>query len=542
MEESKYKINSLYSFYIIDAKGNYGADGNYFVVTDNEKTYYVPAYNFQIRPQYLLPETIECVVKGFDTNGKPILQQRYCNILKEGYKIGEKYDFKIMSITADKNTGQPFLQLKNSGFYHRMYVADTSKYKINETITLVVKGITEKADFKAFLELSELPDGKPQENESDSSDDKITIEKDEDTEFVGSIIRDGVFYSDMLPEVAKIIVSLLNAKGGTLYIGVSSDGEIVGLESGSDKSENVQEYESLLNDELIGCLPDGADDLLAIEIKKYRGFAYCEVKVSPANVPVYYQDLYLYSRKDGGYYQLRGNEITDYIRNRLQLCENGSDYVDSQKIEQNEKELLNNKNFKGNISRAETVDDSVWYYLNFHTNGDWSYSETEDEFDDVLLTIPILESQRNKMLLICYDNGRINSIRPEKLICNSTKNRYPYGWNMESSIINAFFVEDYDLILCCSKDIYGNRFVKAIKSDYFKERSVFGAKGVIIVNDSINQAKPTFIGRIPLQYKSKFEWLQLFSNQSQQLGKNRKKVSKEIDNLITLIIQNSKEK
>ena len=481
MEESKYKINSLYSFYIIDAKGNYGAAGNYFVVTDNEKTYYVPAYNFQIRPQYLLPETIECVVKGFDTNGKPILQQRYCNILKEGYKIGEKYDFKIMSITADKNTGQPFLQLKNSGFYHRMYVADTSKYKINETIT-------------------------------------------------------------MLPEVAKIIVSLLNAKGGTLYIGVSSDGEIVGLESGSDKSENVQEYESLLNDELIGCLPDGADDLLAIEIKKYRGFAYCEVKVSPANVPVYYQDLYLYSRKDGGYYQLRGNEITDYIRNRLQLCENGSDYVDSQKIEQNEKELLNNKNFKGNISRAETVDDSVWYYLNFHTNGDWSYSETEDEFDDVLLTIPILESQRNKMLLICYDNGRINSIRPEKLICNSTKNRYPYGWNMESSIINAFFVEDYDLILCCSKDIYGNRFVKAIKSDYFKERSFFGAKGVIIVNDSINQARPTFIGRIPLQYKSKFEWLQLFSNQSQQLGKNRKKVSKEIDNLITLIIQNSKEK
>ena len=178
----------------------------------------------------------------------------------------------------------------------------------------------------------------------------------------------------------------------------------------------------------------------------------------------------------------------------------------------------------------------------FPYNGDWSYSETEDEFDDVLLTIPIFESQRNKMLLICYDNGRINSIRPEKLICNSTKNRYPYGWNMESSIMNAFFVEDYDLILCCSKDIYGNRFVKAIKSDYFKERSVFGAKGVIIVNDSINQAKPTFIGRIPLQYKSKFEWLQLFSNQSQQLGKNRKKVSKEIDNLITLIIQNSKEK
>jgi len=118
--------------------------------------------------------------------------------------------------------------------------------------------------------------------------------------------------------ILKSIAGFLNSKGGVLFIGISDDAEILGLDN--DRFENHDKYFLHLGNIIKTHLGTIAMRWIQYSIEEEDGKEFCRVDCLPASQPIYYlsdQEDCFYLRTGASTTQLRLSRVYSYIQERF---------------------------------------------------------------------------------------------------------------------------------------------------------------------------------------------------------------------------------
>jgi hypothetical protein len=121
----------------------------------------------------------------------------------------------------------------------------------------------------------------------------------------------------------KTMAAFLNSEGGTLLLGVSDDGTIVGLEHDYQtlQKKNADGYELFLRDFLLGHFGKDCSPSLRISIHQLDGSEVCRVVAQPSARPVWLKegaDEPIYIRTGNSTRRLTTREALEYCKRRWQ--------------------------------------------------------------------------------------------------------------------------------------------------------------------------------------------------------------------------------
>ena len=102
-------------------------------------------------------------------------------------------------------------------------------------------------------------------------------------------------------EYLKWVCGFANAQGGTIYIGVSDDGKVIGLADGKRLLEDIPNK-----------IQDTMGIIADVNLLERDGQEYIEIKVNPSSYPVSYKGEYHY-RSGSTKQQLRGAALTEFL-------------------------------------------------------------------------------------------------------------------------------------------------------------------------------------------------------------------------------------
>ena len=133
------------------------------------------------------------------------------------------------------------------------------------------------------------------------------------------IPEDHLFESSVLKPVA----GFLNARGGSLIIGRSDDGEVLGIQADLDvKKWSIDKYVRTLTSRIESTMGSAAAALTTISLKKIQGRQVCVLDVEAAASPTFVKksksmkEGALYVRMNNSTRVLEGNEIVKYTARR----------------------------------------------------------------------------------------------------------------------------------------------------------------------------------------------------------------------------------
>jgi hypothetical protein len=222
---------------------------------------------------------------------------------------------------------------------------------------------------------------------------------------------------------------------------------------------------------------------------------YCTIEVPALHRPVFMKGTLLYQRAGNTTQLLKGEDITIYIEERLlnrQLTEpaaipTGKPELDEASTELSKNEELNPEQLLP-LPKVENAESrKPWTYFSWYKDGSWSFQSKSQVADpDFYREILLYADDKEKHLLICYDNGHMNVVIPKKVKSKKDSGkRYKNGWNQEAEIVELFAANPYDLIAAYSKDISGTDMIKLHEVAHFNPVASIQGKGLTIVNNRL---------------------------------------------------------
>ena len=462
----EYILGTQYEFivnYFFTNKDEYGRDRLWLSLSDGEtaRKYNVPAYPYQ-RTGYE-GKTIMCKVTKILDNGFPYLLQDKAEVLQNCYETGETYWFSVLDKCTDSYSGRPYYNLidRVNNIAHRYYCSEADE--LSGVVPFVVKEIKD-----AHLELKVQTSQSSEETISRETKDLDDLHnpfghEDSYHEWKTSLVYPSDASDQDNPDVEKQIKNIMrsiagfqNADGGLLYIGVTNDGEVRGiepdfihLEEGDDDNKyprNADGFENKVRTAVNHYL--GKMSLENIKFKFYLQDStkriFCVITVNKTPRPVYREGRDVFKRFGNGFRALKGEEITDLAYDKLNDTDEQMEF--SLTMPTDCIELNPNVNVEALKKEAESTtvvkiaNDFLkkmdFYYMTFYTNDTFQYSKLSHADDpDVLTEVRFnkidgnLEYSRD-ILLKCLKNGHVQLLQaydvcklgePDTLISLPTK-------------------------------------------------------------------------------------------------------------------------
>ena len=124
--------------------------------------------------------------------------------------------------------------------------------------------------------------------------------------------------------VLKPVAGFLNARGGSLFIGVDDDARPCGIQADLDmKNWNTERYVRYLTDRISGDLGSAAATCTHISIETVKGLEVCVLEVDPSPDPVWHSKAeksgkrqVFYVRSNNSTRELSGPSLVSYIKKR----------------------------------------------------------------------------------------------------------------------------------------------------------------------------------------------------------------------------------
>jgi len=516
----KYEAHKTYSFQVYNLFEN--TDRTYLMVTDGYDLFKLMPYDFQVKNGTNgLPKTLPCYVKALNNYGKPLLTPSRKEILISLYpKFGQEYEFTITGVQQDPRTGWVYYELRDKyGVKHRYYLKNHDNQEIQgDKIKLIVKGIEEKEMNKAYLNLISLENYKAETNRFNFQG-KFGMES-ETLEFKSSIVYTSQGLPDIdtqIQKIVKTIAGFMNKKGGKLLIGVKDDGTLHGIESdflylNNSKvdsfkyHQNVDGYELKIRHTVKHHLGTIANGAVNMEFKSEEGLLYVEILVDQMTRPIYFDKEKVYQRAGNSTQQLKGEEITwlieEMLTNRPQI-DAASDHIKyPEKYEIAEFDIFDKRKCRTSqvtVGHTEEMTNAspseIWAYFSFYKNGDWSYQMNPEKSQDLLLEIPITESMKSEILLMVYENGKINAVIPDQMIYSLGINgkvfkkagkRYKNGWNNRAKLEKLLMAKPKEQLLVVSAHSQGPTYYKVHHVNHIGIHTTLFCEGNILVNNKLN--------------------------------------------------------
>ena len=513
-----YQVNEVYSLKVLGIYLDPRTEQHYLKLQDTDGAEYrVKPFSYHIEWAGVL-ETVNCVCCGLEP--RPWFKLRKLDLLEKFYQVGDEYPFVVREKCTDNNGAQYYVIEDNKLEIKQRYYTK-EEHDVGDIFLLTVKSIDETSFKDAFLsfEPENQPEKKPEEKALVKDVEVIEglsearakvggaegqcVEWKSSIAFVAGQINPDI--DKQLSVILKIIASFQNSKGGTLYIGVNDNGVVSGinqdfqyLNTGNDVTEHGYTYNTTLDSyqlkihnavkERLGVLSNSHIDInFAQEGELY----YCIVKVAPTRRPVYLDQKAIYQRAGNMCQRLRGEDMTNFILDRESQYSQYAVAVPTQpqvKYVEKEEEA---KPLPAQVITAEASSMEVKFYMQFYNNGQWSYSKKESDATDIKVQVPIYKETLKEALLLCYNNGCVNRIRPYDFLNPKRANgkrgwkdegrRYENGLHPEAELLAVYSCYNNDYIAVISTDQSYEQYAKVHSLSAVKEYTLIQLKGKQLV-------------------------------------------------------------
>ena len=526
---STYIPGQSYIFQVIGIKEE--NDSKYIYLSDGIKdTYRVKPYDYQLEwEEFNIPNKLNCFVKEVNIWGLPYLVQDRNQVLQFCYAdLTTEYPFKVVNIDLDSNTKATFYELKDSfGLYHRYYPKyNEPKHEIGDIFNLLVNGIVDKGYNKVTLHL-EYPvelivkqEIVKQEASNDPRQDSKFGYESATKEFKTSIVfpAGGIEANidRQLSFILKTIAGFQNTGGGELYIGVNDSGSISGVNddfkylnsSGTDTytyTENIDGFELKIRNAVKQTMGGISNSHIDFHFNKENNRDYVLLKIKEVNRPVFVNGIKLFQRTGNMTQLLKGDEITYFIENRLQVrkTEIETIQIPDSSVDEIVPEIINTKQEVKTIENQPPAfylppltdifkNEKIWYYLTIYKTGEWSFQKQKVLDEDVMIEIPIYNNCKKGRIVIVYHNGCVNTVVPYDLFYNKNNasktskkegKRYSNGYNVNGIIKECCCLPEDYFIVFHSKDIKNNiDYTKIHKVSDISAHVGLQAEGNVLIN------------------------------------------------------------
>ena len=497
-----YELGKQYEMKVIDIRKD-SAGYDYIALRDDDPSKEYRVYNILKCQHESLPESLYVVVKSIDMFGKVKFRQDEGRLNKEHYKEGKLYAFEVTDVKEDFNTKAPYYIIEDDFTEHRYFFKGDQKYNTGDHCILEVEGITDKG----FLKLKEVEHAAPdkvetidlttkddQKQTSDASWAQLPVlnvgDESQTLEFKTSIAfppGNGEANIDkQLYNILRVITAFMNTDGGTLYVGVhDTTKKVTGIESDyaylneGDKddfngsyNENNDGYQLKIRNTIDRLCPSLANSLTTIEFEEMSGKTYCKITVKPARRPIFLCGSQLFIRQGNRLKQLKGDEITLFITERMDVAIKdmididglGSKAsIDADTLRKVLREVINERSaIPRDLPKPRPLGE-IDYWIIWYEDGSWKRSRNKSDEGNVHIQVPVYKNLGNSILAFCYESGRVNTVKLAafrkgvNLNILQTKN----GWSRTGDKpMSVFLMHATDFLVGYSVDSNGIEYVK----------------------------------------------------------------------------------
>ena len=183
------------------------------------------------------------------------------------------------------------------------YLYMKTRFSIFERIVKKLKNMNPEV-FKKINSLEEIVE-ELKKGENENQEFKSTLRTNLHTNQIDKNIENSVL---------KTIASFLNSRGGTLYIGVTDDTKILGIEK--DNFENIDKFQLHLTNLIKQKIGKKSFGRIKIELIKLKDRHISRIEVRPSKTPTFIKegkDEFFYIRTGPQTFELKGSELIDYV-------------------------------------------------------------------------------------------------------------------------------------------------------------------------------------------------------------------------------------
>ncbi|MFV0182007.1 ATP-binding protein [Empedobacter falsenii] len=317
--------------------------------------------------------------------------------------------------------------------------------------------------------------------------------------------KSSFFYSASETKQVDIILRTINGflnsfEGGSLFIGVNDDGDIIGLDNDlnfDNKKRSLDQYKN----EIVSAINYGFPKEIAslfIDIKFHmvNHLTYLEIEIKSYDSPIHYKNEF-WLRQANRTTILKGNDLTDFFARKMSVkASNSSDFLKNSKSSSDEilygDEIVYKEDFYSEFKKEGEISNSLFsnnvddYIVTLYIYSDNAYLISKDENKvGYLFKVTITENDKLNYLLMCYDNACVNKVDIRQIISKKLNKRYSNAMSDYGKLIATFIAKDSDHILIqttCSK----REHVKIIHSNKITAHRSLGLKGNQIVQEEID--------------------------------------------------------
>ena len=490
-------------------------------------------YNI-LKCQYAsVPNTIYAEVKSFTDDGHPKFRQDEQRVLQEHYSLGHLYAFSIADRKTDNNK-KAYYVIEDDFASQRWY--SDEEYEIGDDVTLEAKGVNNSGfiSFEKYVSLEEAkPIARPVIETVTVTDSNCPIfdggEENDIVEYKTSIVfvpgkENEANIDKQMFNIVRELAAFMNAEGGTLYIGIhDKTHEIVGFENdyehlneGEDLykesyTHSTDGYQLKIRNTLVSLCSGYAGGLIKIDFPQKDGATYCRIVVQKAKRPVWVKGNMLFVRQGNQARQMRGEEITIYICERI-----GQDIMSI--VGQEDSSNLSDEQLKNLIHGAVKdaiyerrkkvaatnlpVTEKIKYWIVWFNDGTWTRQKKQSADSNVFKQIPVTQDASDLVVAFCHASGTVNTVKlgdfkagvnqytPGKGFTKKTLGKA--GFNPNETPMEIYITHSSNLLAIYSADAGG--------SEYIKIHSLSDVNPTAAAKNQGSYVIPTNTGHV-LQYK-----------------------------------------
>lgn len=432
--------------------------------------------------------------KNSSFNFEPI-DDKTLSFLKSLEKINEIYKYlnyfnkpdSIPDLILHRNDteNKDKLRLVNIILAHNLLLADDSDEIIfRRTKDLIYEYLTnEKTNsFSNLISPIQNEDTTEIENEIDNDVEELKIEltslgkegpyREFKTSFIYYAGSSSADVDKQSFVIMKTMAGFLNAKGGSLFLGVNDYGEIIGLENEYkyfSQSANDDKYEREIRSCIVKFFNKDVNSQIEFKFHKSLNLEYCEIIIPEYEKPVPLNDSF-YQRQGNETRIITGNDLVLFFERKLQAKRFSDSVVFSVT-----KEIDNSNNSKSysNIPEPIEIDltqenpdfyvdqktandqltidynvitPKVIAYLYIFINGKYLLSRKNLSDIKGAEEIVIYDNMKKGYLLQCYDNGCVNKVEVRTLLDKTFNFLYSGAFSLEGNLIGLFLIKEDCLI------------------------------------------------------------------------------------------------
>ncbi len=538
MTEMNMKVGESYDLIATDfVKTDFGG---IIYLTDGKSgiRYGVQAWPFQVEENGPRKSVVRVFVKAINPkNGMPILWQDRGQLIQETYVEDDIIKRNQKFIVERVNNDNKSLTIRDEryGITHTYFPRDIEKYFEGQYITLFVSGVVNGRGGTAHLELEEAKDRKRIGNSIlFTTKDVVAVEEQlihssmdefpEENDFVehkSSIVFDPETNEPNIDKqlvcIVQEIAAFINAKGGTLYLGVTDELKRCGIERdfaflntskydpyNGQYDATIDKYQLKIRNSVNRMLGQYAGSLVHFAYDTKDGKTVVIITIDQGREVVYFNGEKVFQRQGNQKVQLKGQYVSNLVRYRIseEVAEqNLTSKVDvdiETNVDINDVAEVSKNLGRVDMSyhgRGDLRNHKKWHDLHLYSCGGWAIDNKGPKtFGEPIQSISIEEYhsvERYRLLLIYESTGNVDvlpiNVNEEKGDKSEKANTWlnDKGWSkstfewVNNPNVKMVCAHKRDLLAVVYKS--GNdTFVKTIPVDKFNLHKNFAQGNTIL--------------------------------------------------------------